>query len=146
MQIQKAFHYAYHQLVANPSKQVPFWILAAFLPTFLISRLIVDAAPGLHLSVRGTHVHHLTYGIIVLAISGFVSLVMPKVPRRLLAVVYGIGLALAFDEFGMWLHLTSNYKIDTSEYAMVVILIILVVTVYGIRIARDVWRYLHDTK
>lgn len=90
--------------------------------------------------------HHLTYGIIVLAISGFVSLVMPKVPRRLLAVVYGIGLALAFDEFGMWLHLTSNYKIDTSEYAMVVILIILVVTVYGIRIARDVWRYLHDTK
>lgn len=144
MQIRKALQYAYRQLITHPSRQVPFWILAAFLPTFLISRLIVDTLPGLHLSVRGTHVHHLTYGIIVLAISGFISLAMPKVPRRVLAVVYGIGLALAFDEFGMWLHLTSNYNLDTSEDAMVVILVFLVLAVYGIEIAKDIWRFIHS--
>ena len=143
MQIRRALQYAYHQLITHPSKQVPFWILAGFLPTFLISRLIVDTSPGLHLTVHGTHVHHLTYGIIVLAISGFVSLAFPKVPRRALAVVYGIGLALAFDEFGMWLHLTSNYNLDSSEDAMVIILIFLVLVVYGVEIAQDIWRYIH---
>src|SRR6185437_11435659 len=112
MLVRNALRYAYNQLITHPSRQIPFWILAAFLPTFLISRLIVDTSPHLYLSVKGTHVHHLTYGIIVLAVTGFISLVWPHVPRRSLAAAYGIGLALAFDEFGMWLHLTTNYNLD----------------------------------
>lgn len=146
MLVRNAIRYAYRQLIMQPSKQIPFWILAGFLPTFLISRLIVDTTPGLHLSVKGTHVHHLTYGIIVLAITGFISLVWPHVPRRSLAAVYGIGLALAFDEFGMWLHLTTNYNLDTSEDVMVGILVFLVFIVYGIEITRNVVRYLRPSK
>lgn len=142
MRISNAFSYAYRQLISQPSKQIPFWILAAFLPTFLISRLIVDTSPTLYLSVKGTHVHHLTYGIIVLAITGFISIVWPRVPRRSLAVAYGVGLALAFDEFGMWLHLTTNYNLDTSEDVMVGILAFLVFVVYGIEITRLVVRYI----
>lgn len=140
----KALRYAYQQLIMHPSKQVPFWILAGFLPTFLISRLIVDKSPSLYLSVHGTHVHHLTYGIIVLAITGFISLVMPNVPRRAVAAVYGVGLALAFDEFGMWLHLTANYNIETSIDVMVGILVFLVIVVYGVEIARSVGRFFRD--
>jgi len=140
----KALRYAYQQLITHPSRQVPFWILAGFLPTFLISRFIVDESPSLYLSVHGTHVHHLTYGIIVLAITGFISLVMPNVPRRALAAVYGIGLALAFDEFGMWLHLTANYNIETSIDVMVGILVFLVIVVYGVEIARSVGRFFRD--
>lgn len=142
MQIVSALRYAYQQLITHPSKQVPFWVLAGFLPTFLISRFIVDTSPGLHLTVHGTHVHHLTYGIIVLAITGFVSLVWPAVPRRSLAAVYGIGLALAFDEFGMWLHLTSDYSLDTSIDVMVGILVFLIAVVYGVVIARNIWDYI----
>lgn len=142
----KALRYAYQQLITHPSRQVPFWILAGFLPTFLISRLIVDKSPGLYLSVHGTHVHHLTYGIIVLAITGFISLVMPSVPRRALAAVYGIGLALAFDEFGMWLHLTANYNIGSSIDVMVGILAFLIIVVYGVEIARSVSRFFRDNK
>ena len=146
MQLGKALRYAYNQLIAHPSKQVPFWILAGFLPTFLISRLIVDTSPGLYLSVRGTHVHHLTYGIIMLAATGFTSLVWSNVPRRTLAAVYGVGLALAFDEFGMWLHLTANYNLDTSITVMVGILAFLVFVVYGIAIVRYVLRYFHPER
>lgn len=146
MPVRNAFRFAYSQLIAQPSKQIPFWILAGFLPTFLISRLIVDTSPGLYLSVHGTHVHHLTYGIIVLALTGFVSLVWPKVPRRTLAAIYGIGLALAFDEFGMWLHLTANYNIDTSVDVMVGILAFLVIIVYGVGIARSIYQYIHPAK
>jgi hypothetical protein len=146
MPLRNAFRYAYTQLIAHPSKQVPFWILAGFLPTFLISRLIVDKSPGLYLSVHGTHVHHLTYGIIVLAITGFTSLAWPQVPRRTLAVLYGIGLALAFDEFGMWLHLTANYNLDTSEDVMVGILTFLILFVYGVRILRYVFEFFRPQK
>lgn len=142
--LRKALRYAYQQLITHPSKQVPFWILAGFLPTFIISRLIVDTSPGLHLAVHGTHVHHLTYGIIMLAITGFVSLVWPAVPRRTLAVAYGVGLGLAFDEFGMWLHLTSNYNIETSLDAMIGILAFLVIVVYGVEVARSVVRFFRD--
>jgi hypothetical protein len=140
----RALRYAYQQLITHPSKQVPFWILAGFLPTFLISRLIVDTSPGLHLSVGGTHVHHLTYGIIILAITGFVSLAWPAVPRRSLAAIYGIGLGLAFDEFGMWLHLTANYNIEASIDVMVGILAFLVIVVYGVEIAQSVGRFFRD--
>lgn len=146
MIIRNALKDTYHRLISQPSNQIPFWILAGFLPTFLISRLIVDSTPNLHLTVHGTHVHHLTYGIIVLALTGFVSLVWPRVPRRTLAAVYGIGLALAFDEFGMWLHLTSNYNIDTSEDVMVGILVFLVFFVYGVGIIRSIFRYVHPGK
>jgi len=136
----KAFRYAYHELIARRSRQIPFWVLAGFLPTFLIARLIVDTSPGLFLAVHGTHVHHFTYGIIVLAIVGFISIVWEQVSRTLLAIVYGIGLALSFDEFGMWLHLTNNYNIDQSEDVMVGILVFLVIAVYGIGIIRRVIR------
>ena len=132
----KALTAAYRDLIAEPSRQVPFWILVGFLPTFLTARLIVDTSPSLYLSIRGTHVHHFTYGIIALAVTGFASLVLPKAWRMLLAFLYGVGLALAFDEFGMWLHLTSNYNIDQSEDAMVFILVALIIMVYGVEIAR----------
>ncbi|HSW99676.1 MAG TPA: hypothetical protein VLH38_01430 [Patescibacteria group bacterium] len=140
--ILKALNFAYHELIAKRSRQIPFWILCGFLPTFLIARFIVDTSPGLFLAVHGTHVHHFTYGIIVLAATGFASLVWEKASRTALAIVYGIGLALSFDEFGMWLHLTDNYNIDQSEFVMVGILVFLVIIVYGVGIARRAIRFI----
>src|SRR5262245_52482027 len=114
MFLRGALKYAYNELIHNRRKQIPFWILAGFLPTFLAARFVVDKAPGLFLQVSGTHVHHFTYGIFVLALTGFVSLAWPRASRLWLAIAYGVGLALSFDEFGMWLHLTSNYHLDQS--------------------------------
>ena len=142
MLVLRPLAYAYRELIANRRNQIPFWILAGFLPTFIIARTIVDKSPGLFLKVHGTHVHHFTYGIIVLAVTGFVSLVWTRPARALLAIAYGIGLALAFDEFGMWLHLTNDYSIDTSEDVMVGILAFLVFLVYGIGIVRHALPYM----
>lgn len=141
-----ALRFAYRELIAKRWRQIPFWVLVGFLPTFIIARSIVDNAPGVFLRVGGTHVHHFTYGIFVLAVTGFVSLVAPGRWRSLLAVVYGVGLALAFDEFGMWLHLTSNYRIDQSEDAMVAILVFLVFVVYGIDLLRRALHYIRPPK
>jgi hypothetical protein len=133
----QSFHRAYRELIGDRRRQMPFWMLAGFLPTYLIARLLVSAAPGLFLNIHGVHVHHFIYGIIVLAAVGFISLASPGYPPRpWLASLYGVGLALSFDEFGMWVHLTTNYNLDTSEDVMTGLLVLLVVIVYCTRLLR----------
>jgi hypothetical protein len=133
--ILRPFKYAFRELIINRRKQIPFWILAGFLPTFLAARFLVAKFPNLFLHVRGTHVHHFIYGFFVLAIIGFISILTER-GRRIQAFAYGIGLALAFDEFGMWMHLTNNYSLDTSEDALAWIFAFLIFLVYGIGIIR----------
>jgi hypothetical protein len=134
----KPFKYAFAELIVNRRKQIPFWVLIGFLPTYAAARALVALDPNLFVHIRGTHVHHFIWGVFVLAIVGFISLETDRL-RRTQALVYGIGLALAFDEFGMWTKLTTNYNIDSSQDAMAVIFAILVFLVYGIGIIRRGW-------
>ena len=122
---------SYQNILVKPRKHINFWILLSFLPTFLISRMMVYIAPNLFINLRGVHIHHLTYGIFILAIAGFLSqnLENPKW-RELIAIIYGIGLALSFDEFGMWLRLQDSYWIRQSYDAMLIILSLLINIVY----------------
>lgn len=45
--------------------------------------------------------------------------------RDVCAVVYGVAMALTFDEFGMWLHLGGSYWQRASFDAVIVILSVL---------------------
>ncbi len=91
--------------------------LGAFIFTFIIARILVilimagKLPPQLFFHVQGTHVHHLNYGITLLSISGALLIFVRPLGKWLsvVAVIYGIGLALTFDEFGMWLHLGGPY-------------------------------------
>ena len=79
--------------------------------------------PDLYLHIGQTHVHHLNYGIFLLTLVGAYLLFMApdKQGLRRVAVLYGIGLALTFDEFGLWLHLGGSYWQRVSFDAVVVI-------------------------
>ena len=83
--------------------------------------------PDLFLHIGGTHVHHLNYGIFLLATVAGVLLFGPlnQMQRSLCALVYGIGMALTFDEFGMWLHLGGSYWQRASFDAVIVVLSVL---------------------
>jgi hypothetical protein len=142
--ILKPFRFAYRELISNRVRQVPFWILVGFLPTFIAARILVAVDPNLFLHIHGTHVHHFIYGVIILATAGFISLVSPRRAQPWVAVLYGIGLSLAFDEFGMWLRLTSTYNLDQSEDVMVGILVFLVFVVYGIGLVRRALPYMRS--
>lgn len=139
MVLLKPLRLAYLELIHNRREQIPFWVLAGFLPTFIVARWLVNSFPNLFLHVRGVHVHHFIYGFIVLAIVGLVALTVTKY-RRIQAFAYGVGLAMAFDEFGMWVRLTENYNIEASEDAMVAILSFLVFLVYGIGLVRRAYQ------
>ena len=91
-------------------------VLFAFLLTFLAARIVVFLimsrwAPNLFLHVGETHVHHLNYGIFLLSATGAFLLFARPQGRllKLTAMAYAVGLALTFDEFGMWLHLGGGY-------------------------------------
>jgi hypothetical protein len=114
-------------------------VLAAFVLTFLIARILVicimahKLPPQLFFHVEGTHVHHLNYGIFLLSGCGGYLIFARPLDWRLsvAAAIYGIGLGLTFDEFGMWLHLGGLYWQRASFDAVVVIAAILALIAYG---------------
>ena len=91
-------------------KEIPFTIFSGFWFTYVFIRALVYVFPALFMSVKGVHVHHFSYGIIILTLVGFYSLVMNPKGNRLYktAFLFGIGLALTYDEFGMWLQLRDD--------------------------------------
>jgi hypothetical protein len=90
-------------------------ILFSFLLMFIASRVTVylimaHKIPDLYLHLGGNHIHHLNYGIFLLVAVGAFLLLRDPTGRllRICAVAYGIGLALTFDEFGMWVRLDGS--------------------------------------
>lgn len=114
----------------TPVRRLARRVFLAFLLTFIIARVLVilimtRRIPDLFLHERGTHVHHLNYGIFILSVVGallvFVTRPSDKM-RKLCALLYGFGMALTFDEFGMWFHLGGGYWQRGSFDAVMVLL------------------------
>ena len=106
--------------------------LFAFILTFIASRTVVflimsQRMPNLYFFMRGTHVHHLNYGIFLLAGVGAYLLFWTQSDKtsRVTALVYGVAMALTFDEFGMWLHLGGSYWQRASIDASIVVAAVL---------------------
>jgi hypothetical protein len=102
--------------------------LFGFVLTFIFSRALVflimsRCIPNLFFFLHGTHVHHLNYGIFLLAAVGGYALFARPDGRtaEAAALAYGFALALTFDEFGMWLHLGGSYWQRVSVDAVIVV-------------------------
>ncbi len=127
-----------HPLSVPVFRHVARIVLVSFLLTFIASRVMVilimeRKVPDFFLHMGGTHVHHLNYGIFLLSSVGAYLLFRRPSGRSLeaAAVVYSIGLALTFDEFGMWLHLGGSYWQRASFDAVVVIAAVLGLIAYA---------------
>jgi hypothetical protein len=96
--------------------------------TFTAARILVflivsRRVPDVYLRLGGTHIHHLNYGIFLLSAVGAYLLFSGPMARTIpgVAAAYGVGLALTFDEFGLWVHLGGSYWQRASFDAIVVI-------------------------
>lgn len=126
----------YYKLIEKHKKRMSFVVLVSFLFTFIFVRTYVRLGnmgiindPDLY--IRGYHIHHLNYGIFILATAGILALFFLNTKNRLkIGILYGIGLALTFDEFGMWLKLENDYYTRLSYDTMIVISIVLTSAVY----------------
>ena len=94
----------------------------SFFVTFLAVRLLVASiqhhiGPFQYVTMGGTHIHHLVWGILILLGVGYGylnevgSLPTPTsiFASRLMAILYGVGAALTLDEFALWLNLANVY-------------------------------------
>ena len=93
----------------------------AFVVTFVGVRVLVrmithNEGPFQWVVVRGHHIHHLVWGILILLLVGYGWLLdlgrshspMSIFFSRLMAVSYGVGAALTLDEFALWLNLEPD--------------------------------------
>jgi hypothetical protein len=107
----------YNDWVIEAGKQPELFLFATFLLTFgfirtsaHMIRAQVKWWPG-NVSMGGTHVHHLVWGILLILGVGYVSIAFAPDPpgREILAVLFGIGAGLTLDEFALWLNLEDVY-------------------------------------
>src|ERR1035437_4304565 len=79
--------------------------------------------PNLYFFMHGTHVHHLNYGIFLMAAACGYSVFRRPTGRaaEITALLYGLAMGLTFDEFGMWLHLGGSYWQRASVDAVIVV-------------------------
>ena len=111
--------------------------LFGFILTFILARAFVflimaREMPNFYFFLQGTHVHHLNYGIFLLAANGGYAIFRRPVGRgaELTALVYGVAMALTFDEFGMWLHLGGSYWQRASVDSVIIVAAVLALCAY----------------
>ena len=117
-----------HTFHREPIHHLARITLFGFLLTFILSRVMVflimsDEMPNFYFFLHGTHVHHLNYGIFLLASVCGYSVFRRPMGRasEITALLYGVSLGLTFDEFGMWLHLGGSYWQRASVDMVIVV-------------------------
>lgn len=98
-----------------------FLASVSFVFTFIGVRILVRTitrgeGPFQWVMVRGHHIHHLVWGILILLLVGYgwlLDLGRSHSPlsiffSRLMSVSYGVGAALTLDEFALWLDLQPD--------------------------------------
>jgi hypothetical protein len=99
-----------------------FLASVSFFLTFACVRGMVfcithDIPPFHFIFVKGTHIHHLVFGILILLAVGYGWLCdfgtgvgeSSIFASRLMSILYGVGAALTLDEFALWLNLKDVY-------------------------------------
>jgi len=79
---------------------------AAFILTIAAARIFSMFLPRVHWEpVPGMHIHHYVYGIFILTAAGYLALIFKGDRATMwIALLYGLGVGLTFDEFGMWVN------------------------------------------
>ena len=101
--------------------------------------------PFHNVSSGGLHIHHLVWGILLLLVVGYIWLIEAGTGSNLLssitAIAYGVGAALALDEFALWLNLQDVYWTGPGREsidAVVIFVSLLSVGIWGGPFLREV--------
>src|ERR1700691_1667498 len=113
--------YLIRATIPDRPRQRMFLASVSFLITFvgvriLVHRIVNHTGHMQFVTVRGLHIHHLVWGILILLLVGYgwlLDLGWSQSPMsiffgRLMAVSYGVGAALTLDEFALWVSLEPD--------------------------------------
>jgi hypothetical protein len=110
-----------------------FLALLSFVTSFLAARIFTTVNPTVVVVSGGIHFHHFWYGLIMVAVAGWLGIVYTRHRfNRTYAVVFGLGGGLIGDEVGLLLTL-GDYNNDLTLFVFV---IIVTVGIIGILLLR----------
>jgi CRP-like cAMP-binding protein len=133
----------FRRLVVQQGAEPPFWMLVGFVVSLGLARLTVFFILHFHLEhqlfalVKGAHdpnpmhVHHFNYGLVLIGLSGLAALFpFGRRALRLLALAFGFGCGLVFDEFALFWNLNPEYAQTASLVAAAAAAAVLVQVVW----------------
>jgi len=116
--------------------QLQFIILISFIIAFFVARtfivlLDVPLNPTFQLSLKGYRIHHFFYGISLLIIGGWLG--HTNYGNRIMhisAVLYGGGLGLVVDEFGLLLTFGDYWSSQSYVFFLIFSLVLLLLLLF----------------
>lgn len=126
----------YEAAIVETGRQPELFFFCAFLASFgfirtstHLIRAQVRWWPG-NISVGGTHIHHMFWGILLLLVVGYVAVaIAPPSPwREVCAVLFGIGAGLTMDEYALWLNLEDVYWSEKGRRSIDAVIVCAVVS------------------
>jgi len=112
----------YEHRLAESRRERLFLASLGFFTTVLVVRALTIAirhgiGPFHDVSMRGRHIHHLVWGILLLLLVGYLWLMelgtgassSSPWTGRLTSMLFGVAAALTLDEFALWLNLRDVY-------------------------------------
>ncbi len=132
----------YHTYLVNTGRSAAVWALLGFIVAYAVTRGITrrirarkaNTEPGEPGAIKdvyigGVHVHHQVWGILLVLVVGLLEFRFhPESPGKdILALLFGVGAALALDEFALWLHLEDVYWTDEGRKSIDAVMVAIVV-------------------
>lgn len=124
--------------VVDTGRSAALWMLVGFLVTYAVTRTITvrirnrkasgtgeASGPIKDVHIGGVHVHHQVWGILLVLVVGLLTFrFRPESPWiEVLATLFGVGAALALDEFALWLHLEDVYWSEEGKKSIDAVMI-----------------------
>ena len=124
--------------VVDTGRSAALWMLIGFVVTYAVTRTITvriknrkasgtaeESGPIKDVHIGGVHVHHQVWGILLVLVVGLLTFrFRPESPWiEVLATLFGVGAALALDEFALWLHLEDVYWSEEGKKSIDAVMI-----------------------
>ncbi len=146
----------YREKFPETPRERVFWASVGFFVAVTVVRVLTflihnHIGPFHDIQMRGRHIHHLVWGILLLLTTGYGWLLEAGSGSRgsrtwvgrAMSMAYGVGAALTLDEFALWLNLRDVYwerEGRASFEALAMFAAALVVAVLGGGFFHDVIR------
>jgi hypothetical protein len=132
----------YQTNLVDTGRSAALWALLGFLVTYGTVRWITisirtkqqsgEADEGgavKDVYIGGVHIHHQVWGILLVMLTGLLEFrFQPASPwAEVLATLFGVGAALALDEFALWLHVDDVYWSDEGRKSIDAVMVAAVV-------------------
>ena len=139
----------YQTHLIDTERSAALWVLIGFVVTYAITRSITlkirrksaepptvvaaddESGGGLinDIHIGGVHVHHQVWGILLVLITGLLEFrYSPGSPgQEILGALFGVGAALALDEFALWVHVEDVYWSEEGKKSIDAVMIAVVV-------------------